>query len=71
MSVKSEFAHMLYHRRVELQLKQKDVSEAADITDRHYQDLELGKAEPRLSTALRLAKALDFSLDALKSILQG
>lgn len=68
MSVKSEFAHTLYRRRKELDLKQRDVAEAVDISNRHYQDLEIGKAEPRLTTACRLAQALDFSLDEIKSI---
>lgn len=67
MSVKSAFAHTLYQRRKELNLKQRDVSEAVEISDRHYQDLEMGKAEPRLTTAFRLAQALDFSLDEIKS----
>lgn len=65
MSVKTNFAHTLYFRRTEKGMKQAEVAEAADLSVRHYQELEIGRAEPHLSTAVRLAGVLGISLDAL------
>ncbi len=66
MTVKKMFAHTLYFARTKRGLKQSQVAEAAGISLRQYQDLELGRSEPHLSTAVRLATVLGVSLDVLK-----
>jgi len=56
----------LYFERSKRGLKQSQVAEAAGVSIRQYQDLELGRSEPHLSTAVRLAIVLGVSLDVLK-----
>lgn len=67
MSVKSSFAEMLYNGRIAKQWTQRQTAEHCGVSLRHYQDLELGITDPKLSTAVRMAAVLDFKLDALKS----
>lgn len=67
MSVKSSFAEMLYNGRVARHWTQRQTAENCGISLRHYQDLELGVTDPKLSTAVRMAVALDIRLDDLKS----
>ena len=43
------------------------MAELCGVSLRHYQDLELGHSVPSLTTAIRIASVLDFSLDLLKS----
>lgn len=69
MTIKTKFAHNLYVRRNQKGLSQAEVAAFADLSVRHYQELEIGRANPLLSTAIRLASALDISLDALKDCL--
>lgn len=66
MSVKSSFAEMLYNGRVARHWTQRQTAEKCAISLRHYQDLELGITDPKLSTAVRMATVLDVQLDDLK-----
>lgn len=66
MSVKSSFAQMLYNGRVAKHWTQRQTAENCGISLRHYQDLELGITDPKLSTAVRLAVVLETRLDTLK-----
>lgn len=65
VSVKGIFAHTLYFERTKRGLNQSQVAEAAGISLRQYQDLELGRSETHLSTAMQLATVLGVSLDSL------
>lgn len=67
MSVKSSFAEMLYNGRVAKHWTQRQAAENGGVSLRHYQDLELGITDPKLSTAVRLASVLEIELDSLKS----
>lgn len=60
------FADVLYLARTQRALTQKQTAEAVGLSSRQYRDLELGKADPRLSTAIRLASFFDISLDTLR-----
>lgn len=60
------FADTLYLARTQRALTQKQTAEAVGISARQYRDLELGKADPKLSTAIRLADFLDIALDTLR-----
>ncbi len=69
MTKNESFASRLYHARMEPGKKrtQAEVAEAAGISVRQYQNLEIGRDIPGLDTALRLSKVLNFSLDDLES----
>lgn len=69
MTIQNEFAHHLYVCRNQKGLSQAEVAESANLSVRHYQELEIGRANPLLSTAIRLAETLGISLDALKNSL--
>ena len=60
------FADALCFARMNRGLTQKQTADAVGLSSRQYRDLELGKADPRLSTAIRLAVFLDIPLDKLK-----
>lgn len=66
MSVAICFAKMLYKSRTEQKLTQLEAAELCHISLRHYQSLELGKTDPKLSNAVRIAEVMHFSLDNLK-----
>ncbi|WP_425515985.1 helix-turn-helix domain-containing protein [Ligaoa zhengdingensis] len=38
-----------------------------NTANRHYQDVEMGRVNPSLSVAIRIAAVLDVGLDSLKS----
>lgn len=61
------FADALYFARMNKGLTQKQTADAVGISSRQYRDLELGKADPKLSTAIRLAVSLDVSFDMLRN----
>lgn len=61
------FADALYLTRMNRGLTQKQTADAVGISSRQYRDLELGKADPKLSTAIRLAVFLDIPLDTLRN----
>ena len=67
MSIMTKFSNELYNYRKTNQLSQKEMSERCDLSIRHYQDLEMGRVNPALSTAVRISAILDISLDSLKS----
>ena len=46
-------------------LTQKDVAEKAGITERGYQNYELGLRKPNVDTAIRIADALNSSVEEL------
>lgn len=54
-------------RRKELGLTQKQVAEAAGLTCQSYQRYECGEREPRAGTAIKIAQALNSSVEALFS----
>lgn len=60
------FAQLLYRYRKIHHYSQEKMAELCGVSTRHYQDLELGTVNPKLETAVRIAKVLDISLDSLK-----
>ena len=60
------FAQLLYKYRKGHRYSQEKMAELCGVSTRHYQDLELGTVNPKLETAVRIAKVLDLSLDTLK-----
>ncbi len=67
MSIPGKFSDIIYQKRISIQMTQKTVAELSDISIRHYQDVEMGRVNPSLSVAIRIAAALDVGLDSLKS----
>lgn len=62
----TDFAEVLEQSQIASDKSQAWVAEHADISVRHYQNLVSGVSFPTLPTALRLAKVLGISLDALR-----
>jgi transcriptional regulator with XRE-family HTH domain len=54
--------------RVDKRMKQKDLMEKADLSQRYLSALEHDKVDPRLSILVRLAKALGVTLDSLAGL---
>lgn len=52
------FAAAIRQRRTELGLTQEDVAYQSRVSVRHYQKLEAGGTDPRLTTLYALAKVL-------------
>lgn len=67
MSIHKKFSSILYQYRTQRHYTQRYMAELCGVSLRHYQDLELGHSVPSLTTAIRIASVLDFSLDLLKS----
>ena len=67
MSIPGKFSDIIYQKRISIQMTQKTVAELSDISTRHYQDVEMGRVNPPLSVAIRIASVLDVGLDSLKS----
>lgn len=66
MSKVKTFSSSLYYYREERGLSQYEMSDICNISLRHYQDLEAGKSEPKLSTALYISSVTGISLDMLR-----
>ena len=67
MSIPGKFSDIIYQKRISIQMTQKTVAELSDISTRHYQDVEMGRVNPSLSVAIRIAAVLDVGLASLKS----
>ena len=61
------FSRQLYQYRVGHHLTQRQMAELCRVSVRYYQELEIGRALPNLSNAVRIASVTGFSLDSLKS----
>ena len=51
--------------RLERSLTQESVSEYADLTPAHYSHIERGNTKPSLPTLIRIANALEITIDDL------
>ena len=51
--------------REKAKLTQKQVAKKADIAERLYQDYEYDKCEPAVRTAIRIAKALQTTVEEI------
>ena len=63
-----EFHERLKEARLKAGLTQKQVAEAMNISESHFQAYEHGRREPLVSTAARLARTLHVSLDWLTGL---
>ena len=57
-------------RREELKLTQRQVAERAALREAQYQKYEYGETLPNVHTAIRLAEALDTTVESLYKRLQ-
>lgn len=71
MTVNSRFSDILYKYRKNNKLTQKSMSELCGISTRHYVDMEVGRVDPLLSTAVRIAAAIDLDLNLLVEEVHG
>ena len=67
MSIPGKFSDIIYQKRISIPVTQKTVAELSEISTRHYQEVEMGRVNPPLSVAIRIASVLDVGLDSLKS----
>ena len=65
MSASDKFYEAVLQYRKTHRISQEDMAERCGICARYYQDLENGKVNASLKTALRIAGELDISLDTL------
>jgi transcriptional regulator with XRE-family HTH domain len=61
----STFGQNVVKARVDKRWKQKDLQEAAQVSQRYLSALEHDKVDPRLSMVRRIARALNVSLTKL------
>jgi len=61
------FGKMLRERRLELGMTVETLAEKANRSDREVRDIELGKAEPKLRTALLLCEACHVDVGDLQT----
>lgn len=66
MSIYVTFANMLYHSRKTQKITQKDAAEQCDLSLRQYQNIESGYTNPKLTSAIKIAKAMHLHLDDLQ-----
>ena len=56
---------LLKNHRLSKNLTQKELAKQVNISERHYQNIEYGKANPSISLALRLCDILEIDLTDL------
>ena len=65
MAIKETLAATIKAKRLEKGLSQDKLAARADISTRHYQDIEAGAKQPTVDTIFKLAQALDENYTAL------
>jgi transcriptional regulator with XRE-family HTH domain len=71
MQAQERFARNLRNRRLEIGLSQEDVAHESGLHATEVSRLERAVREPRLSTMVRLAKALETTVADLVSGVEG
>ncbi len=64
--ISSEFGNLIRNRRQSLKLSAEKLAEKCDRSDREIRDIELGRSEPLLSTALLLCNACGIEIGELQ-----
>lgn len=67
MSIKVQVATAIKAQRLEKGLSQDKLAARADISTRHYQDIDAGEKQPTIDTIFKLAKALEVDFSVLLS----
>lgn len=65
----NSFAEYIQRQRSKIGLTQQQVAEMAGISLRQYQELETGRHQPRLCTAVQIASVLEIDLNLLRDSL--
>ena len=68
MSLQTEFGRLVRETRKAAGYTQQSFAECVCISCRQLCNIELGKAQPALATAMRLADRMEISLDAYKAL---
>ena len=66
MSIKTDFGKQVYQKRTQERLTQQELAELAEVSCRQIYNVEQGKTDLALTTAVRLVCLLDLSLDGFK-----
>lgn len=64
-NLRTVFSKNLKYFRIKENLRQEDLAEKVDLTDKYISDLERAKFSPSLETIEKLANALNISADLL------
>lgn len=64
-SLRIIFSKNLKYYRIKENLRQEDLAEKVDLTDKYISDLERAKFSPSLETIEKIAKVLNISADLL------
>ncbi len=64
-NLRTIFSKNLKYFRIKENLRQEDLAEKVDLTDKYISDLERAKFSPSLETIEKLANALNISADLL------
>ena len=67
MSIQTDFGKQVYQKRTAGRLTQQELAEMVDVSCRQIYNVEQGKTDLALTTAIRLACLLDLSLDGFKT----
>lgn len=65
MNYYEELRKMFKQKREELNMKQTEVAEQADISNNFYSNIERGKTKPSVETVLKICTVLQLSLDRI------
>ena len=68
MGAEGNLAHVLLRARKEKGYTQEELAEKSQLSLRHYQAVEAGKANPRIDTFLRICEALELQPEDLLPI---
>ena len=68
MSIRFEFSGALYRARTKRNLTQEESAEILNISNRWFQKIEKGIAEPKLTLACKIAKEFDINLNEIAGI---
>ena len=72
MSVTMQFATMLRNSRCKAQITQREAAELCGISLRHYQNLEMGFTNPKLSNWLKLPqRRVDVPVGTVENLNHG
>lgn len=67
--MKEQFGKLIRDNREKKGLSQEQLAEKCDVTDKCVSNIELGKSDPKLSTAIRICVALEIDITVLKELI--
>ena len=66
--MKEQFGNLIRDGREKKGLSQEQLAERCNVTDKCISNIELGKSDPKLSTAIKICHVLEIDIAILKEI---